>query len=130
MGGAIAATSEHATAEQVSGSIANRTREFKEVHRHPGEVEDEVDGIQDEGPSLLSKATLCPDHEGSQAEEHVQERPVPTTCISTRTGKKGSAIVTGKAGLLSQDRGMCAHHVGPKTGVGRFHEGFFRVLYL
>ena len=100
------------------------------IHRHPREVEDEVDCIQDEGPSLLSKATLCPHHEGSQAEEHVQERPAVAACIFTRAGERRMSIVTGKAGLLRQDKEMCAHHVGPKMGVGKFHEGFFRVLYL
>ena len=31
---------------------------------------------------------------------------------------------------LHKARGLSSHHAGPKTGVGRFQLGFFRVLYL
>ena len=31
---------------------------------------------------------------------------------------------------ITGPRGLSAYHAGPKTGVGRFQLGFFRVLYL
>lgn len=100
------------------------------MYRHPGEVEDEVDGIQDEGACLLSKAALCPHHEGCQAKEYVEERPVDTMCNVVRPNIGSIRAFFTKRGLAVFWETEVSYQVGPKMGVGRFHEGLGRVLYL
>lgn len=69
------------TCSDLNSLCCDCTHAIKEcwgAHRHPGEVEDQVDGIQDQGAGLLSEAALCPHHKGGQTKEHIQERPANT----------------------------------------------------
>jgi hypothetical protein len=104
----------------------------QESYRHPCKVECEVDGVQNQGTCLLSKTSLCPDHEGSQTQKHVQKAPVRNQGIDLLSHRKiANNKAAGMSSRVGQGMGRSgAYHVGPKTGVGRFHEGFLSVLYL
>lgn len=60
-----------------------------ETHRHPGQVQSQVDSVEDQRASLLLEAALCPHHKRSQAQEHIEERPAaaPNTLRQTLTSR-------------------------------------------